>query len=623
MLCDRLPEWNRTEVEFPRDSTIVDAFGRQSALTPDAVAVIYKNRSLTYRELNELSSSLARHLQWLGVKPETLVGVCLGRSENLIVSLLGVLKAGGAYVPLDPSHPSGRLKFVVEDAGISILLVSTETRAVLPIESGNTLVVNVDDPLTLHDSFQGVEESARGCNLAYVMYTSGSTGTPKGVMVEHRNVVNFFIGMDRVIGSGHGVWLAVTSFAFDISALELLWTITRGFTVVVHGDGSAGSIAAEIVRHKVTHVQMTPSLARMMLLDAHALSSLSGLEKILLGGETVPATLVRQIRQSFAGDLYNMYGPTETTIWSTTYKIDEFGVAVPIGRPIVNTQVYLVNDKMLPVVQGDRGELFIGGAGVARGYIQRPELTAERFITLPALTSERIYRTGDLARIASDGNLEFLGRVDSQVKLRGNRIELGEIESALEQCPHVSQAAVMVLEDKAGDKRLVAYIVADHEGPAMMGRLRGMLATKLPEVMVPSRFLLVPRMPLTENGKIDRKALLNLSTPASVVKVAENQAAIGNASKMERSVAKAWQEALGIESVGLNDNFFDLGAHSLTVAEVHANLQKSLGRVISLVDLFEYPTVRVLAGHLSASQPIGQATQLADRARRRRLARQR
>lgn len=623
MLPVQLLDWNRTEVDYPRDSTIADQFKQQAAKTPDAIAVVAKDSQLSYRELDERSNQLARHLQSLGVQPDTLVGVAMGRSEALVVSLLAILKAGGGYVPLDPTHPKERLSLVIEDSEMPILLTTSETRDRVPLSATGVTVLDVENPAIVLGGSYPVETHAASHNLAYVIYTSGSTGKPKGVMLENRNVVNFFTGMDRAIGCTPGVWLAVTSVSFDISVLELLWTLTRGFKVVVHGDEGTATIADEITRHGVTHLQMTPSLARMLTLDARAFAALGLLKQILLGGEAVPASLIHHIRQIFSGKIHNMYGPTETTIWSTTYRVEEPGSTVSIGRPISNTQIYMLDAEFQPVPVGEIGELFIGGDGVARGYWNRPDLTAERFLTIPSLSPHRIYRTGDLARFLPDGNIEFLGRADYQVKLRGHRIEPGEIEAILEQCNGVRQAVVVVREDREGDKRLIAYLVAKATGAEAAGTLRSVLESKLPDYMVPSAFVFLPELPLTDNGKIDRKALLKLPPPSIAFSAAagppENKSGNQTSNEIERIVAAAWQDALGIPSVGVNDNFFDLGAHSLTVAEVQAKLQETLGREISLVDLFQFSTVSALARHLAGAQSHSQDS---DRAQRRRLARQ-
>ncbi len=620
MLPVQVLEWNRTEADYPRLSTIAELFIEQAARTPDAIAVVAKDRRLSYRELDERSDRLARHLQALGVKPDTLVGVAMGRSETLVVSLLAILKAGGAYVPLDTAHPKERLSLVIEDSGMKVLLTTAEARQKLPLElSGITVVDAEDSGLSAHNS-GAVVTNAESHHLAYVIYTSGSTGKPKGVMVENRNVANFFTGMDRAIGYGPGVWLAVTSFSFDISVLELLWTLTRGFMVVVHGDEGASTIADEISRDGVTHLQMTPSLARMLALDARVFAALGELKQVLLGGEAVPASIIELLRQVFKGEIYNMYGPTETTIWSTTYRVGEPEKTVSIGRPIANTQIYILDAELQPVPVGEIGELFIGGDGVARGYWNHSDLTAERFLLIPSLSDQRIYRTGDLARYLPDGNIEFLGRADFQIKLRGHRIEPGEIEDLLEHCAGVRQAVVVAREDREGDKRLVAYLVAESSEAETAGALRSALQEKLPDYMVPSAFEFLPALPLTENGKIDRKALLKLPPPSLAAGTATSQPLSELGNEMERIVASAWQDALGVASVDINDNFFDLGAHSLTVAEVQAKLQTDLGRDISILDLFQYSTVSTLAGHLAGAQSN---SQISDRAQRRRLARQR
>jgi len=627
MLPAQLLEWNRTEADYPRSSTIAELFAAQAARTPDAVAVIAQGRMLTYRELDESANRLARRLQNLGVKPDTLVGVAMGRSETLVVSLLGILKAGGAYVPLDPTYPPDRLSLVIEDSQMPVLLTTAASRAHLPPAAAGLTILDAEDTDLERESAKAVVSQATPTNFAYVIYTSGSTGKPKGVMVENRNVVNFFTGMDRAIGCAPGVWLAITSVSFDISVLELLWTLTRGCTVVVHGDEGSANIADEITRYRVTHLQMTPSLARMLTLDPRAYSALGSLKQMLLGGEAVPAALIHHLRQVFKGEIHNMYGPTETTIWSTTCRVEDRDTSVSIGRPIANTQIYILDPDFNPVPVGEIGELFISGDGLARGYWRRPELTAERFMTIPGLGPDRIYRTGDLARFLPDGNIHFLGRADYQIKLRGHRIEPGEIESVLEKFPGVRQAAVVLREDREGDKRLVAYLVAETAGSAAAlraaGDLRAAAGAKLPDFMVPSAFVFLNELPLTGNGKIDRKALLTLPPPNLAFAAASHGAE--PSSETERVVARAWQLALGIPSVGLNDNFFDLGAHSLTVAEAHAKLEEVLGREIALLDLFQFTTVSALAAHLDAESGGAQAaaSQLSVRAARRRLARQR
>jgi amino acid adenylation domain-containing protein len=590
---------------------------QQVSRTPDAVAVVAGERQLTYRELEARSNQLARYLRSQGVRPETLVGVATERSEELVICLLGILKAGGAYVPLDPAHPAARLALVIEDAELATILTSRRLRDRLPAADNRLVVLETAAPEIAACGAEPLEGSATPETLAYVIYTSGSTGKPKGVMVEQRNVVSFFSAMDAVIGAPDGgVWLAVTSVSFDISVLELLWTLTRGFKVSIHGDEGAQTIPNEILRYGVTHLQMTPSLARMLTMDPRSLVPFRNLRQLLLGGETLPASLVAKLRREYRGEIVNMYGPTETTVWSTTHLVEAETGSIPIGRPIANTQLYILNERFEPVPMGEPGELFIGGEGVVRGYWKRPDLTAQRFLANPFRPGGRIYRTGDLARCMPDGNAEFLGRADFQIKLRGFRIEPGEIEAALEQAPGVKQAVVVAREDSRGDKRLLAYLTAIGAENVSAETLRSALASRLPDYMIPSGFIFLDSLPLTDNLKIDRSALLRLPPP--------NQAPGDDAnplqSTMERTIAEAWQEALGVETVGREDNFFDLGAHSLTVAEVHGKLQEMLGREFPFLDLFQFPTVRALAANLGRS-PAQQAA--SDRARRRLAARAR
>jgi amino acid adenylation domain-containing protein len=614
---------NRTEADYPRESTITQVFERQVALTPDAVAVVSGGRSLSYRELDQRSNQLARHLQQFGVRQETLVGIAVERSVEMMVALLAILKAGGAYVPMDPSYPTHRIALMIEDSEAPVILATEHTRSCLGKTSRH--VVSIDgigdaDAIAGHDTHP-ISSTANGQNLAYVIYTSGSTGKPKGVMIEHRNVVNFFTGMDRAIGSEPGVWLAVTSISFDISVLELFWTLTRGFQVIIHGDEGTQTIPDEIRNYGVTHMQFTPSLARMIAVNPDGLASLGRLKKLFLGGEALPPSLIRQLRREFRGEMHNMYGPTETTIWSTTFRIAGDSDSVPIGKPIVNTQVYVLDSGLQPVAAGEAGDLYIGGDGVVRGYWRRPDLTAERFLGDPFRPGNRMYRTGDIARFLPDGNLEFLGRADFQVKLRGFRIEIGEIEAALEKQAGVGQAAVVAREFKSRiqtqneDKRLVAYVVPKLGTALEIAALRAALAATLPEYMVPSNFVVLDSFPLTANGKVDRNALPDPSTleneSGKVPELPRNE--------LERIIVEAWEDALGVDGVGLNENFFDLGAHSLLVVEVHMQLQQQLGRELSLVDLFQFPTVTALANHLNGEEV---APRVSSRAEQRLAARQ-
>jgi amino acid adenylation domain-containing protein len=606
---------SETETDYPRESTIAQLFEQQVARTPDAVAAVSAGQSLSYCELDQRSNQLAWHLRALGVQTETLVGVAVERSVEMLVGLLAILKAGGAYVPIDPSYPVQRIARTLEDSEAPIILATERTRSRLGKTARHVVSIDGDADAIARNGTHPVSSTASGQSLAYVIYTSGSTGEPKGVMIEHHNVVNFFTGMDRAIGADTGVWLAVTSISFDISVLELFWTLTRGFQVIIHGDEGTQTIPDEIRNYGVTHLQSTPSLARMVAVNSDGLASLGRLKKLLLGGEAVPPSLIRQLRQKFRGEMHNMYGPTETTIWSTTFRISGESDSIPIGKPIANTQVYVLDSGFQSVAVGEPGELYIGGDGVVRGYWQRPDLTAERFLADPFLQGKRMYRTGDIARFLADGNLEFLGRADFQVKLRGFRIEIGEIEAGLENQAGVAQAVVVAKEFKPEDKRLVAYVVPKPGTRLEIADLRAALAATLPEYMVPSNFMVLDSLPLTANGKIDRNALPHPSTVEDECGTAPEPPR----NELERVIEQAWEGALGVDRVGLNENFFDLGAHSLIVAEVHIRLQQLLGRELSLVDLFQFPTVAALANHLNGEEA---APRVSSRAERRLAARQ-
>jgi len=996
-----LVEWNATRVPSPQDRCIHRLIEAQAARTPEAVALIHRHERLTYRELNARANKLARYLTTLGVGPDTLVGICTERSVDMVVAVLAVHKAGGAYLPLDPAYPRERLAFMLRDATVPVLLTQQHLKNRLPDDVPAVLCLDSDwdriAPLPEHNPNTPVTPT----NLAYVIYTSGSTGRPKGVMVEHRNVVNFFTGMDaHLTADPPGTWLAVTSLSFDISVLELLWTLARGFTVVLYDGqaegisgptrirppaersikqvsfslmyfasaqgGSGGetyrllvdgakfadrhgfeavwtperhfhafggifpnpavtgaalamvtervhiragscvlplhsplrvaeewavvdnlsrgrvgvafasgwmphdfvlrperfadakatmardvelvrrlwrgeavsfpgpdgrevpvrtlprpvqpelpvwitaagspdtfrlagqlganvlthllgqsvdevaekiaiyrearrtaghpgegrvtlmlhtflgededavretvrrpmieylrsslslirgvaasfpifrhrslpphgaddllaglseeeteallthaferyyqtsglfgspercramverlraigvdeiaclidfgvapdkvlaslrllaelkdsceaasstddfSIPALIERHGVTHLQCTPSMATMLLADERTRRALRGLRQLLIGGEAFPSALAAELTALVQGDVLNMYGPTETTIWSSVQRVRPGlgGASVPIGRPIANTQLYILDKHLQPVPVGVPGELWIGGAGVARGYLNRPELTAERFLPDPFVAdpAARMYRTGDLARFLPDGTIEFLGRLDHQVKIRGHRIELGEIESRLREQPGIREAVVIAREHTPGDKRLVAYVVAEAgAAPPDVAALRARLAETLPEVMVPAHIVALEALPLTPNNKVDRTALPRPGDAAPTTVAAAPR------DGLEAQIAAVWREVLGTPAVGVDDNFFDVGGHSLLAVQVHRRLQAVVGPRLSLTDLFRFPTIRALAGYLSQN---GEISSVQDQAAARAQARQ-
>lgn len=527
------------------NKTVIQLFDEQLARSPQAVALCFADLELTFLQLNDRVDRLAQQLQNIGVGSESLIGVFMDRSVEMVVAILAILRAGGAYLPLDPAYPTERIALVIADSEAPVILTTDRNRERLPTMSSLALSLEGEATVTADRLPNSISSPANGQNLAYVIYTSGSTGTPKGVMVEHRNVLSFFSAMDRVLGTEPGVWLAVTSISFDISVLELLWTLTRGFKVVLHGEEGTHTIASEIVHHGVTHFQSTPSLARMLMTNPHSLTALGSVKKMLIGGEALPVSLVIPLQRVITGEIYNMYGPTEATVWSTVYQIpasSAYKTNIPIGRPLANTRAYILDSQLMPVPSGEPGELFLGGEGVARGYWKRPELTAERFLADPFESGSRMYRTGDFVKCLPDGDLEFLGRIDSQVKVRGYRIELGEIEAALERRPGVRQAVVLAREDRPGDKRLVAYVIPSEGDSSTSQALRAGLESILPEYMLPSHFVFLEQLPLTANGKVDRNALpaafgSNSTLEPSITANPE----LSN--DLERIIATVWKEA--------------------------------------------------------------------------------
>jgi amino acid adenylation domain-containing protein len=595
-----LVEWNDTAAEYPQDQCIHQLFEAQVEKTPDAVAVSFEGEQLTYRELNQRANQLAHYLQQLGVGSEVLVGICVERSLEMIVGLVGILKAGGAYVPLDPAYPQERLAFILSDSQTSILLTQQKFLEKLPAHQGRVLCLDTHWERNSPENPANVTTCDR---IAYVIYTSGSTGKPKGVQIPHSAVVNFLKSMQRQPGlTQSDVLLAVTTISFDIAALELYLPLITGARVLlvsreVATDGK--QLSEQIEATGATVMQATPGTWQMLLAVGWQGSPQL---KILCGGEALPYDLATQLLAKGAA-VWNLYGPTETTIWSTVYpvKVSQRSKSfVPIGRPIANTQVYLLDSQGQPVPIGIPGELHIGGAGLARGYLNRPELTAAKFIFHP--NWGRLYKTGDLARYLPDGTMDYLGRTDDQVKLRGFRIELGEIETVLKQHPVVRQAVVAVREDKPGNKHLVAYLVLQVSFGDTLSELRHFVGEKLPNYMVPSAFVQLESLPLTPNGKVDRRAL---PAPDRARFGSEKTFALPR-TPIEEVLAGIWAQVLGCESVSIHDNFFDLGGHSLLATQVMGRLRSILQVELPLRCLFESPTIAELAESIEATMKAGQ-----------------
>ena len=593
--------WNETRRPFPEERCLHQLFEAQVRRTPDAVAVVFEGEGLSYRALDQRANRLAHRLSALGVGPDVRVGLCVDRSPDLIVGLLGVLKAGGAYVPLDPGYPAARLELVIEDAGLALLVTQEALRARLPRYAGPVLCLDaaagegpqegapLDGPRV-----DGLDPS----HLAYVIYTSGSTGRPKGVAVSHRALVNFMSSMQREPGLGPSdALLSVTTVAFDIAALELYLPLLVGARVVLvrrEVTLDAERLIAALEESAATVLQATPATFRMLL---EAGWSGSGRLKALCGGEALPRDLARRLLDR-CGELWNLYGPTETTIWSTLHRVQPGDDRVLIGRPIANTRIYLLDARLRPVALGAVGELYIGGEGLARGYLGRPDQTQERFLPDPFVASAdaRIYRTGDLARYLPDGRIECLGRVDDQVKVRGFRIELGEVEACLREHPDVEEAVVVRREDAPGAARLVAYARlrsgAETERAGVEGRLRGFLEERIPPYMVPAAFAVLDRLPLTPNGKVDRRAL----PPPPDIEPATRFVAPRD--PLEAKLIEIWRHLLRRQGIGVRDDFFDLGGHSLLGAQLCFRIKRELGRSVPVAVLFQTPTVEGLARYL-------------------------
>jgi amino acid adenylation domain-containing protein len=594
-----LEEWNNTEVEYSQDQCIHQLFEAQVEKTPDAVAVVFENQQLTYQELNTKANQLAHYLQKLGVKPEVLVGICVERSLEMIIALLAILKAGGAYVPLDPNFPIERLAFMVEDSQISLLLTQHNLYKNFPLTSAQIICLDRDWENTTTYPQNPFNSSVNSSNLSYTIYTSGSTGKPKGVQITHTSVVNFLIAMQHKLQlTNTDNLLSVTTLSFDIAVLEIFLPLTTGAKLILVSREVATDstqLLQQLNNSTVTLMQATPATWRM-LLDAgwEGNSQLT----ILCGGEALPQNLALQLCQR-AASVWNLYGPTETTIWSTIHQVDKSEAFVPIGRPIANTQIYILDKHLKPVPIGVIGELHIGGVGLARGYWNKPELTQEKFICSPFETGKYLYKTGDLARYLPNGDIEYLGRIDYQVKIRGFRIELGEIEAAIHQHPEIREVVVIVREDKQDDKRLVAYVVPQSTDISVF-ELRNFLKVKLPDYMIPSAFVMLEEIPLTPNGKIDRRAL-----PApDIIQHSEENTSL-TLTPVQEMLAGIWADILGIKQVGINDNFFELGGHSLLATQVISRIRKTFGVDIPLQHLFESPTIAELAEEIQQTNQQG------------------
>jgi amino acid adenylation domain-containing protein len=587
-----LYDWNANTLPYDTAATLASLVAKQAARTPDAVALRYEQEQFSYAQLNQQANQLAHHLISLGVGPESRVGILLERCPEMVVALLAVLKAGGAYVPLDPAYPPERLAYILHDADTAVLLTHDALRFPLhTLDLDGVTVVNLSqawpDEAEMHDPVTAVTAH----NLAYTIYTSGSTGQPKGVAITHANAVALLAWAREVFSDAElaGV-LAATSICFDLSVFELFLPLSCGGSVILAQN--ALHLPELPDRDFVTLVNTVPSAMRELVAHGQLPPSV---QTVNLAGEPLTRALAQQVfAQPQVARLYNLYGPSEDTTYSTWVCVDRDEAGEPsIGRPIANTQAYILDEQMQPVPLGVVGELYLGGDGVSRGYLNRPGLTAEKYVPDPfsPQPGARLYKTGDLARYRRDGQLEFLGRRDHQVKIRGYRIELGEIEAVLAQHPAIAEVVVMAQPDEQDGKQLVAYLVAKSEHSLVMPELRAYLRQKLPDYMVPTHFVPLAALPQTANGKIDRHAL-----PLPTVDRA--QLAVPYAAPRtttEETLAAIWQKILKVEKVGVRDRFFELGGHSLQAVALVAEVFSAFAQIIPLVTLYENPTIEHMA----------------------------
>lgn len=596
-----LSDWNANRLDYPREQPIHHLFETVAEQSPDVCAVVAGEQRLTYGELNRRANQVADTLRELGVGPEVRVGVFMQRSPDIMVALLGILKAGGAYVPLDPHYPAERLQFMLQDARIEVLLTQAALVTRLPAYAAQTVCLDRDWPEIARHADTNLRSGVTGEHLAYVIYTSGSTGQPKGVAIAHRNTMALLCwARDVFTPINHTGMLAATSICFDLSVFELFVPLSWGGTLILVEDALALPTLPPTV--PVSLVNTVPSAMAELVRTGSVPSSV---RTINLAGEALPLELVQRLyEQTAVEQVCNLYGPTEDTTYSTWAVVEAGAPLVPIGRPLPNTQVYLLDAQMQPVPVGVPGELYLAGDGLARGYLQRPALTAERFLPNPfGPAGSRMYRTGDLARYQPDGVIVYLGRNDQQIKLRGYRIEPGEVEAMLIRHPAIAQAVVVTGGSGGSDQRLVAYLVLKAGHIPTFSELRTFLREKLPAPMVPSAFVVLAALPLTPNGKIDRKALQLQTQDATAAEPEHPFVAPRNAT--EEALTQIWMEVLRRDRIGIHDNFFELGGHSLLATQIMARVEDGLQVKLPLQRLFETPTIAALAGAIMQQRDEG------------------
>ncbi|QWI36290.1 amino acid adenylation domain-containing protein [Bacillus mycoides] len=591
-----LLNWNNTNVEYPRERCIQDLFEEQVRQNPDAIALRYLEQSMTYSQLNQQANQLAHYLKKQGVTPQTMVGLCVERSMDMIIGILGILKVGGIYVPLDASYPEERLRFMIEDAKISVLVTQSHMKEVFPCDGMTTVMVDHDWKKISQESLENPRNELTGEHIAYVNYTSGSTGKPKGVVIPHRGVLRLVKENNYVRLTSKEILLQFAPVSFDAATFEIWGSLLNGAQLVIYpyGQASLEELGQVLRQNKVSTLWLTAGLFHQMV--EYRLEDLKGVRQILAGGDVLSPVHVRKVLEELDDCLLiNGYGPTENTTFTCCYPMSDVSQVrhtVPIGRPIANTQVYVLDQQLQPVPIGIPGELYIGGDGLALEYLNQPALTKEKFI--PHLFSDdqeaQLYKTGDLVRYLPDGNIEFLGRTDNQVKIRGFRIELGEIETLLTKHPNVQEAVVITKKVGTASKHLVAYVVRKKEVELTVDELGKYIKLSLPEYMVPTAFVVMDKFPLNPNGKIDRKAL-----PDTGLVVDQFKKFVAPRDDIEGKIASIWMELLGKKRIGVYDSFLELGGHSLLATQVISRLNQTFQLVLTLSEFLREPTINSIA----------------------------
>ena len=600
-----LVEFNDTKAEYPKDKCIHHLFEEQVKKTPDSVALVFEDIQMTYREFNKKANILAHYLISLGVGPEIFVCICMERSLEMVLAIYAIIKAGGAYVPIDPDYPEDRVKYMLEDSEGKIILAQKKFRELLSDVKSDIIFTDSSDNIFKEDKHSSNNPciDIKSENAAYMIYTSGSTGKPKGVVNTHKGILNRLLWMqDAYMLNSEDVVLQKTPFSFDVSVWEFLWPLFTGASIVEAKPGGhmdPDYLAYLIWKEKITTLHFVPSMLSAFL-DSADTKLCGSIKRVICSGEALSPDIQKRFFKKLNCELHNLYGPTEAAIDVSYWECNENNLysSVPIGKPVANTQLYILDKNLVPVPVGVSGELHIGGYQVARGYHNRPNLTAEKFI--PDIFSHepnsRLYKTGDLAKWLPDGNIEFLGRIDFQVKIRGFRIELGEIESVLSAHPGVKENVVIAKESHAGDKQLAAYVVAEgldiENQEQNVSDIRSFLKEKLPDYMIPSFFVFMDSLPLTPNGKIDRKKL-----PEPDISAMQKEY-VAPRTDTEKKIASIWEEVLKLEQAGIFDNFFEIGGHSLLATVVISHLKETFALKLPIVKLFELPTISELAEYI-------------------------